>query len=913
MNTVITAVPENKCTGCGGCVNACPTNALSMGEDTSGFVVPIIEESKCINCGKCLKVCPVNMNQSPSATNNKKVYAMRASDEIRKKSSSGGIFTLAAQTILSQGGIVCGAAFDSKLSLKHILVDSEERLDALRGSKYVQSDIGYVYRDIKKILESGKPVLFTGCPCQAAALKSYLSKDYSNLYIVDILCHGVPSQRTLHKYLQDQFPGKVPTNVMFRNKAHGWLATHIDVVFEDGDSYHADWKQDAYEKVFQHNLLLRSSCMDCQFAEDHSASDMTIGDFWGIQGIDPSQNDKKGTSMVLIHTEKGHELLNLFKKELIGFKEYDFEAIRPKIKNRIYRKFSAHKNRERFKELINHQDFGKAVDLAMNSRYDIGIVGIHTVGNFGGALTYYALYKTICDLGYSALMIERPRNAPHKPKLSVIYEQNPYPAYAEAPIYPTKESMRVLNDSCETFVVGSDQLFNDFLYNNFGKWATLDWVEDNHKKIAYAASFGHDTIWSPEETRAEMSFFMKKFDAFSVREESGVRICKEDFGVAAEWVLDPVFLCNVQHYDELAESTSHKKEMGFIGGYILDPDNSKKDILDYVCDKLQLPYHLNSEMIYHPPVNSTWDYPMEKALIEERLWNIKNSDFFVADSFHGICFAILFHKNFIAILNSNRGGSRFRTILSKLGLMDRLVTTVKDIEERNLLFTPIDYDEVDKKLAKEKERCLNWLKNQIASPVKKSISDYDMMYRLVSNQRARIDALTAQNSLLLQQMKSLFARMGMAFSAQDSLSDYLNYVNSIKQQYTICVSIKDTPGFSYRPEYNALMERLGFKIDLVDKHWHPYIAVMDGGEVIYEKIGETSEKLQYSHDFSEYRLEIVSAGLKGGNISQIKINNKNFSKNMRGVNIVVIDKFSNNVVDSVNFDTHSPDVPCFRY
>src|SRR5699024_1666049 len=148
----------------------------------------------------------------------------------------------------------------------------------------------------------------------------------------------------------------------------------------------------------------------------------------------------------------------------------------------------------------------------------------------------------------------------------------------------------------------------------------------------------------------------------SVREESGVRICKEDFGVTAEWVLDPVFLCNVQHYDELAESTSHKKEMGFIGGYILDPDNSKKDILDYVCYKLQLPYHLNSEMIYHPSVNSTWDYPMEKALIEERLWNIKNSDFFVADSFHGICFAILFHKNFIAILNSNRGGSRFRTI-----------------------------------------------------------------------------------------------------------------------------------------------------------------------------------------------------------------------------------------------------------
>ena len=155
-------------------------------------------------------------------------------------------------------------------------------------------------------------------------------------------------------------------------------------------------------------------------------------------------------------------------------------------------------------------------------------------------------------------MIERPGNCAHKPALTRIYETSPYPAYDTAKIYPNKQAMKELNQLCKMFVVGSDQLFNDGLYNNFGRWCTLDWVQDNKKKIAYAASFGHDYIWSPEETRAEMAHFMKRFDAFSVREQSGVDICKKEFDIDAQWVLDPVFLCKPEYYRELAKQPSKK-------------------------------------------------------------------------------------------------------------------------------------------------------------------------------------------------------------------------------------------------------------------------------------------------------------------------------------------------------------------
>ena len=149
--------------------------------------------------------------------------------------------------------------------------------------------------------------------------------------------------------------------------------------------------------------------------------------------------------------------------------------------------------------------------------------------------------------------------------------------------------MRELNNFCTSFVVGSDQLFNDNLYNDLDQWITLDWVSDNKKKIAYAASYGHDYIWSSESTRAKMSFFMKKFDAFSVREKSGVELSKKEFGIEAEWVLDPVFLCDTKHYLELASKSTIERETPYIGAYILDPNKEKEEIIRYVMDKLSLP------------------------------------------------------------------------------------------------------------------------------------------------------------------------------------------------------------------------------------------------------------------------------------------------------------------------------------
>ena len=308
---------ENNCTGCHACAQTCPKKCISMQQDGEGFLYPKINENLCINCGLCKKICPV-FNCVKEGREPQTAYAAYALDEtVRLKSSSGGVFTLLAENIIALGGAVFGAAFDEEQQLKHICVDTAEDLEKLRGSKYVQSEIGTSYVEAKKYLDSGRFVLFTGTPCQIAGLYAYIRKDYDNLYTQDIICHGVPSPLVWQKYVEyrETIAGAKTQKIVFRDKTESWKKYSLRFDFKNSKEYIHNQGKDLYMKSFLKNLCLRPSCYECGFKGPRQ-SDITLADFWGIWNIIPEMNDDKGCSLVLVNSEKGQHLFTHVKAEI---------------------------------------------------------------------------------------------------------------------------------------------------------------------------------------------------------------------------------------------------------------------------------------------------------------------------------------------------------------------------------------------------------------------------------------------------------------------------------------------------------------------------------------------------------------------------------------------------------------------
>ena len=233
----ITKVSTENCTACCLCQNVCPANAISMSENQEGFLYPHIDFSKCVECGKCLQYCPV---ENPEYHNEKNpvCHAINANDEIRKSAASGGIFSAFAELLVRNGGIVYGAAYNDDFSVEFKSAENLQELEALKGSKYVQSNANDVYKKVKESLLQEKRVLFGGCPCQVAALYKFLGDSGTqNLYTMDIVCHGVPSPKVLRKYLKENFADKKISKIDFRDKTvYGW-STETKIYFENGTVY----------------------------------------------------------------------------------------------------------------------------------------------------------------------------------------------------------------------------------------------------------------------------------------------------------------------------------------------------------------------------------------------------------------------------------------------------------------------------------------------------------------------------------------------------------------------------------------------------------------------------------------------------------------------------------------------------
>ena len=307
---MIDRLDPHKCTGCFACAQKCPRGCISIVQDKEGFLSPEIDTTRCIQCEMCEKACP-QLNPQP-LQEPKAAYAAKIKDDLLLiNSTSGGVFALAARTILRDGGVVFGVAMDDKGIAETVYIEDEAHIYRLQSSKYVQAYVGDTYIQAKKFLDEGREVLFSGTPCQIAGLYGYLGKAYERLYTVDIVCHGVPSQElysAYRKYLEGKKKQRLKT-WRFRDKSsdEGWAK--IDRLgFEKKIVYQREML-DPYTRSFLEGINFRESCYQCSYARGERPGDLTLGDYWGIQKEHPAFFSTKGVSCVLAMTEKGCKLL----------------------------------------------------------------------------------------------------------------------------------------------------------------------------------------------------------------------------------------------------------------------------------------------------------------------------------------------------------------------------------------------------------------------------------------------------------------------------------------------------------------------------------------------------------------------------------------------------------------------------
>lgn len=314
-------IPVQNCSSCAACANVCARSAISMQLDAEGFYRPVIDAEKCVQCGACERVCPWSkpvVNPNVADVSPKTLAAYAKDESVRLQSSSGGIFTVLAERVLDDGGVVVGVAQTAPTRFGHVVVENKADLAKLRGSKYVQADVGLVYREVRSLLKAGRKVLFSGTPCQVAGLYAVLGKTATSadLTTVDIVCHGTPSVKVFEKYIAEIEKGKSAhvLSTRFRDKRNGWrlfsMTSSLNTISGDCFQFSKTLREDKFMRVFLQNICLNSSCADCRYGKLPRIADITLGDYWGISKYHPEMNDDKGTSVVLLNTTHGSELFD---------------------------------------------------------------------------------------------------------------------------------------------------------------------------------------------------------------------------------------------------------------------------------------------------------------------------------------------------------------------------------------------------------------------------------------------------------------------------------------------------------------------------------------------------------------------------------------------------------------------------
>ena len=717
---------ERLCTGCTACMNICPTGAIEFKYNEDGFLIPVINKKICNECGKCKRICPT-LNIKGSETVKKAYEGWNLNEKNRMSSSSGGIFTAIAESVLEQGGFVCGAYMNSQYDVEHIIISEEKDLYKLNGSKYVQSSLGAIFKEIKKNLEKDNKVLFSGTPCQIAGLKSFLEKEYKNLITVDVICHGVPSPKIFKEYIKqiEKEKGKHVTTIYFKDKSEGWKNPQFVIKSNDEIIKKCTIFDDIYGRSFLTNMILRESCYDCKYSTLNSQSDITLGDFWGEEKYNKNIDSFKGISIIIVHTEKGNEIINILKKDRI--KLYDNVPLELAINNNypIALPSLKHTNSDEFfseyskgtndiKNLLL-----KYVDNKKEEQYkekSVGILNFHYENyNYGANLVAYSLMKTIEKLGFNAKIINYDPFEDLKPmekiqinKIKIFKEY----FFKQTPKISNGSELYKLNNYFDTFIVGSDQVWRKTitaanLYHYF-----LDFVNPSKKILSYGASFGTDKWEGNEEETIEVKKLIKRFDEISVREKDGVNICKEIFDRDAKQVLDPTLLLTDKEYQTIIDFEKHDEiKEDYVAYYILF-DKDRKDKNNQELKKI-----LQRENLKLVNIKGKDEQILGKEMfiynsMSQWLNYIKNSKLVITDSYHGVLFAIIYRKPFICITQNCTSFSRFDSLCGIFDIKNSFYNSFDDIKDMEKIYN-INYDIIESKLQKEKEKSISFLERTL--------------------------------------------------------------------------------------------------------------------------------------------------------------------------------------------------------
>lgn len=827
MKSIDNVVECNKCTGCGACANICPLGAISMIENHEGFFVPKIDKNKCTSCGLCDRTCP--MLKEVLIKNQYKVPMVYAgwnkNEKIRLESSSGGVFSVLAEYIFKKKGYVCGAAFDDKNHLKHIIVSNKKDLQKLRGSKYVQSEIGNVFYDIKKLLNKNKYVLFSGTPCQVAGLKNFLKNDYEKLLAIDLVCHGVPSPRVFKKYICEIEKVKKCKidQIDFREKSTGWKDYSFQLSDDKKIILNCKHNDDLFFKGFLKNLFLNKICTGCPFSKFPKCSDITLGDFWGIWNYKKELDDDKGVSCIIINNKKGLNFLNKIDKNIF-YKKINKEKTIEKLLT-IYNPCDAHQNREEFFKNLDNNNISEKINLNLCNNIDfdeknVAILNMRfPTNNYGAILQSFALSEIIKKLGYKPKVINYISKELNKDRDNISI--SPLDKFREEKIQYTLPCYSVddlinLNKNFNTFVVGSDQVWNyNYLNsaykNDIGRYF-LNFVSPLKNIFSYAASMA-ENHWDGDENEVKIvKNALNHFSAISVREKSGVYICKNLFDVKAKCVLDPTLLLKQSDYQKIIELENIKQNDEKYFAYFtldsnLEENITKNEVLKKFINKNKLQLKnvrgeikkvLGQDKFIYNSVPSWLNY-------------IKNCEFIITDSYHCVIFAILFKKQFIVIERGYAGNERLNSLLSILQIKNRFYPSLEDIQYDYLLNDKIDYVKVYKKLNIERNKSTDFLKKSLEIKMSDSDKTSKLEEEFITIKINEFES-HSQNQTLLSRSQELESQNQTLLSRSQELeSQNIILKNNIKQLTLGIKAYKKTKTYKYSKKIKKVLIKIGIK------------------------------------------------------------------------------------------------------
>lgn len=696
------------CTGCGACANICPSGCISMLYDREGFIYPVVDESKCNNCGKCKKICPLS-NSNTGFTVGDCSFNLAADYEIQKNSSSGGVFYVLAKRWIESGGYVAGAVWDDNLSVKHIVSNSSSDVEKMRRSKYIQSDVKDTYVKIRDLLNKSEKVLFSGTPCQTAGLKSFLQKEYDNLFCLDVICHGVASTKLLQKHVMEQTDEEI-TSIDFRNREKLGTEFGLYILCKSGkEIVKKGLSNDSFMYEYCMGTIFRRSCYNCIFRNNYYG-DVLIGDAGQIHHH-AFDNKKMERSVVFPLSDKGKKMVleNLNRFRYIGHSTF----------NEIVNAYndSLIKN-ESYNRKLRDQFYSSTFCSETAPHFDVLLVLLWGE-NYGNYLTNYALYKAIKNAGKTVVALSHAGRGIPNYIGSFLPPQNRDFLAANMELSYRYLEVADMQDIADTAVLGSDILWNKQMMRDYDTYKvySLSFFEKMNK-ISYGTSLGTRDGF-PKERIPIFADTISEYRAISVREEWAVEWLSNEFGVDAEAVVDPVFLLEMEEYRSLEKQPEKYGESKLLVYFLyMDDDHARfvhycEQVLDTKATIIADWSKLENGIIDY----SEWDITdriTEVLDIPEWLWLFDNAEYIVTDSWHGACFATIFEKKYLAFPCNMT--DRFETLRIINELIDHFCM-INEIEEwdqyLSILEDSINYEIVKKELGARVETSREWLRRAL--------------------------------------------------------------------------------------------------------------------------------------------------------------------------------------------------------